>query len=123
MDYKLTYALLYVDEPQKSEQFYAKLLGIKAVESSPTFSLFVLPNGFKLGLWVKSGVEPVATAQPGASELGFPVEDVDTAYKEWKERGATIAQEPTNMDFGRTFVAVDPDGHRLRVFKLADNPQ
>jgi hypothetical protein len=24
------------------------------------------------------------------------------------------------MDFGRTFVALDPDGHRLRVFAPAE---
>jgi hypothetical protein len=24
------------------------------------------------------------------------------------------------MDFGRTFVAIDPDGHRIRVYKLRD---
>jgi hypothetical protein len=28
-----------------------------------------------------------------------------------------ILQPPTEMDFGRTFTAADPDGHRLRVFK------
>jgi hypothetical protein len=27
-----------------------------------------------------------------------------------------MAQTPTEMDFGTTFVALDPDGHRLRVF-------
>jgi len=27
-----------------------------------------------------------------------------------------IIQEPVQMDFGYTFVATDPDGHRLRVF-------
>jgi len=27
-----------------------------------------------------------------------------------------IAQPLTQMDFGYTFVALDPDGHRLRVF-------
>ena len=28
-------------------------------------------------------------------------------------------QAPTDLDFGRTFVALDPDGHRLRVFAPA----
>jgi hypothetical protein len=28
-------------------------------------------------------------------------------------------QPPTDMDFGRTFVALDPDGDRLRVFAPA----
>ena len=30
--------------------------------------------------------------------------------------GLRIIQEPTKMDFGFTFTAADPDGHRLRVF-------
>ena len=30
--------------------------------------------------------------------------------------GLTILQAPMQMDFGTTFVATDPDGHRLRVF-------
>ncbi|WP_374468302.1 hypothetical protein [Ferrovibrio sp.] len=29
---------------------------------------------------------------------------------------AAILQPPTAMDFGYTFLAADPDGHRLRVF-------
>ena len=24
----------------------------------------------------------------------------------------TVAQKPTDMDFGRTFVVLDPDGHK-----------
>jgi predicted enzyme related to lactoylglutathione lyase len=30
--------------------------------------------------------------------------------------GVAIAQKPVEMDFGYTFTALDPDGHRLRVF-------
>ncbi len=37
-------------------------------------------------------------------------------HLDWSLRGLPILQAPTNMDFGRTFVALDPDGHRLRVF-------
>jgi predicted enzyme related to lactoylglutathione lyase len=51
--------------------------------------------------------------------LGFSVADataVDALHQEWRKRGLKITQAPTEMDFGRTFVALDPDGHRLRVF-------
>lgn len=41
---------------------------------------------------------------------------VDTMYTDWKRRGLEIIQAPTRMSFGATFVALDPDGHRLRVF-------
>ena len=37
-----------------------------------------------------------------------------TRYLVARRRG--ILQEPVQMDFGHTFVASDPDGHRLRVF-------
>jgi hypothetical protein len=37
-------------------------------------------------------------------------------FADWKKRGLNILQEPVQMDFGTTFVATDPDGHRLRVF-------
>ena len=41
---------------------------------------------------------------------------VDAHFEIWKKQGMPIAQQPTEMDFGYTFVACDPDGHRLRVF-------
>jgi len=55
----------------------------------------------------------------GDGEIAFSVADraaVDATHADWKERGLPILQSPTEMDFGRTFVAGDPDGHRLRVF-------
>ena len=35
--------------------------------------------------------------------------------------GASIALPPTDPDFGRSFVALDPDGHRLRVYAIAED--
>ena len=52
-----------------------------------------------------------------ASEVAFIANDVDATHAEWLAKGTTILQGPTDMDFGRTFTAADPDGHRLRVFK------
>ncbi len=40
----------------------------------------------------------------------------DATHAAWSGRGFKTLQKPVNMDFGRTFVALDPDGHRLRVF-------
>ena len=56
------------------------------------------------------------------SEIAFAVADaaaVDATHADWRSRGYPIAQKPTAMDFGHTFVALDPDGHRLRVFAPA----
>lgn len=111
--------ILYVTNPTASATFYQNLLGYAPVEASPTFVMFALKSGFMLGLWAKHTVEPVPTSANGASELVFAIENqqtVDQVSKEWKKRGLKIIQSPTTMDFGYTFVAVDLDGHRLRVF-------
>ncbi|MGF3023651.1 VOC family protein [Methylobacterium aquaticum] len=111
-----TYTLLYVDDPEASGRFYAALTGRPPVESSPTFAMFVLDGGHKLGLWSRHTVAPAAAAAGGGTELAFAVPD-DATHAAWTESGLPILQAPTDLDFGRTFVAVDPDGHRLRVFR------
>lgn len=114
----LNFILLYVEKPSASADFYAGLLGKSPIESSPAFAMFALDSGIMLGLWGKQGVVPVAT-MVGGSELAFSVSDVKAVgelHSEWKERGLPIVQAPVDMDFGHTFVALDPDGHRLRVF-------
>lgn len=118
---ELTYILLFVENPAQSATFYSELFALKPIEQSPTFALFVLPNGIKLGLWSRHTAEPLVTAQPGAAEITFTTDDVDGVYTNWRQRGIPMLQEPTDMDFGRTFVALDPDKHRIRVFKLKEN--
>jgi predicted enzyme related to lactoylglutathione lyase len=78
-----------------------------------------LRDGVMLGLWSRDTVEPKAASKAGAGEVAFTVADatvVNATHADWLKRGLTIAQAPTQMDFGHTFVALDPDGHRLRVF-------
>ena len=80
--------------------------------------MFALKNGVMLGLWSKYTAEPRVDAPAGALEICFPAENVDALYEEWGRKHVTVAQKPTDMDFGRTFVVLDPDGHRIRVYKL-----
>lgn len=123
---KLNLALLFVTDPSRSADFYSSLLGSQPVERSSNFAMFVLSNGFKLGLWRRSEVVPLADGAPGASELVFAAEsdrEVDDLFAEWTGNGIVIAQNPTRMDFGYTFVGLDPDGHRLRVYKIAEDPR
>ena|SRR5579862_5295780 len=113
------FILLYVDSAAASAAFYTELLGHKPVERSATFAMFALPSGMMLGLWGRHTVEPTAPAATGGHELAFAVADkaaVQALYATWGQRGLRIAQVPTDLDFGHTFVALDPDGHRLRVF-------
>ena len=117
----LNYILLAVANPAASADLYAKLLGRQPVENSPTFALFVLEHGLKLGLWIADDIAP-APRPAGGVELSFAQPDRDTVlatYKDWTELGLEVVQEPTQMDFGFTFVVEDPDGHRLRPFTPA----
>jgi len=119
------YILLYVDNPRVSGRFYADLLGQEPVEAQPTFVLFVLPSGLKLGLWSRHTVEPAtapaAVPLGGGGEIGFTVgsrAEVDALYEQWGRKDLRVVQKPTALDFGYAFVVLDPDGHRLRVFVL-----
>lgn len=116
------YMLLYVDDALASARFYEGLLDTKPVEAAPTFVLFVLASGIKLGLWTRATVQPAPSAASGSAELGFSLPSIDAvraAYDTCRQRQRPIAQEPTEMDFGTTFVTLDPDGHRLRFFAPA----
>jgi catechol 2,3-dioxygenase-like lactoylglutathione lyase family enzyme len=113
------FILLYVDDPQASAEFYARLLDRKPLGSSPNFVMFDLSPDLRLGLWARRGVEPAPRGAADAGELAMGVatnEEVEALCADQKRKGATILQEPVTMDFGRTFLAADPDGHRLRVF-------
>ena len=110
--------LLYVASPAASAAFYTDLLGHPPVESSPTFAMFALASGLMFGLWARHAVEPAATGA-GGGEIALTVGDEKTLHAmhaDWAARGLPIAQPPTTLDFGRTFVALDPDGHRMRIF-------
>ncbi|MDM7970206.1 MAG: glyoxalase [Paracoccaceae bacterium] len=114
--------LLYVADPTVSAAFYAKVLARPPVEQSPTFALFMLDSGLAVGLWKKDGVAPAPASLPGACDLAFKVapDQINRLHADWQAMGVSIALPPTALDFGTSFVATDPDGHRLRVYALAE---
>jgi catechol 2,3-dioxygenase-like lactoylglutathione lyase family enzyme len=112
------FIILYVADATRSADFYTDILGKKPVESSPGFAMFALESGAMLGFWAVSNVKPTASPVGGA-EIAFAMANdsaVSERYTEWAAKGLPILQTPTKLDFGFTFVATDPDGHRLRVF-------
>ncbi len=121
----VNFVILYVESPAASAAFYGDLLGRPPVEASPTFAMFAMDSGVMLGLWSRHNVEPAAAGSGDRGELAFTVADagaVDGVHDDWRRRGLPILQQPTAMDFGHTFVALDPDGHRLRVFAPSAPP-
>ena len=117
------FTILFVDNPLASADFYRSLFGVEPVERSPTFTLFVLNTGMKLGLWSRHTAEPSVKGEcGGGTEICFRHGDaagVDKTYADWSGRGLRVLQTPVEMDFGYTFVVTDPDGHRLRVYAMS----
>jgi predicted enzyme related to lactoylglutathione lyase len=113
------FILLYVAQPLASAQFYQELLGCAPIESSPGFAMFALDSGVMLGLWAREHVLPSATGQAGATEIAISLTskaEVNDSYQDYLAKSIAIVQTPTELDFGYTFVGLDPDGHRIRVF-------
>lgn len=116
------FLLLHVADHVASAALYHELLDIPIVEQTPDIAILPLRDGVMLGLWSRETVEPESSGQSGGSEIAFAVVDataVETIHDAWKQHGLRILQAPTRMSFGLTFVALDPDGHRLRVFAPA----
>lgn len=115
--------LLHVADVATSLRFYTAVLDRQPVDAGERFAIFALPSGLGLGLWQVNDVQPASVAAGGAAELGFKLEDdaaVDRCHADWVARGADIILPPTTLDFGRSFVARDPDGHRLRVYAMGN---
>ncbi len=118
----LSHVILMVENPKSSALFYSRLLGAEPLEQSETFVLYSLPGGPMLGLWSKHTARPKVTGSPGSFEICFPEVSnlhVRRRYEEFLEAKIPIALEPAAMDgMSSTFVGLDPDGHRIRVFCL-----
>jgi len=121
--FKPSTLLQYVRDVATSATFYSGILGTAPVEQSPGFALFLLGDGAALGLWQRDDVQPPVTVEAGAAELAMVVanpDEVRQLHDAWRALGVQIAQAPVALEFGDTFVGVDPDGHRLRVYSRAE---
>lgn len=115
--------ILYVDQPSRSADFYARLFDLQPQELSPTFAMLKFGSGMRLGLWSRHTAEPAVEMTGGGGELAVLLENfdaLDACYARWQALGLPILQAMTDMDFGRTFVALDPDGHRLRAYVVTE---
>ena len=110
--------ILYVSDVEVSTAFYRRILGHGPIETYPGFSVFKLCDDMTLGLQAADEIEPAAEPYVGGSELSLSDvkhADVDRLHARWRMLGIPMVLEPTVLEFGYTFVATDPDGHRLRV--------
>lgn len=118
----LNFMILYVRDMDKSRAFYTEILGMEVVEalSSPTFVTLRPAGGAMIGLQDKTAAKfpPGKETQSGSVELSFEVDDVDAIWKHWKDNGVELVSDPTDLPFGRYFLAKDPEGHYLSAYRF-----
>lgn len=119
----LGFVILYVHDMDKAKEFYTQTLGLPVVEEvSGTNFVTVRPSsGSLLALQdaAASVLPPGKETQPGSVELSFAVDNVDDTWQRWKEKGVNIVTDPTDMPFGRYFMARDPEGHYLSAYRFS----
>src|SRR5258707_11752868 len=116
--------ILYVRDLQKSRKFYSEIVGLPVIEEQSDEHFIMLnPGGGTFLALEDLTVVPAGRAkEPGSVEIGLTVDDVDGTFATWKTKGVEIIQEPETMPFGRNFMAKDPDGHYLTIYRLARVP-
>jgi len=105
----------------QAQNFIAIYSGVNRPKLGQLLLCLLLKTDLDLVFGRRKEVQPEAAVTLGnSSELGILVADTQAVHKlydDWKKKGIRIIQEPIRMDFGLNFVAVDPDGHRLRIFE------
>ena len=118
----VSFILVYVERRRRQRSVLRVDSGRGAIESSPTFAMLPAAPGLMLGLWKRDGVKPPAAEASGEIAITAANDaEVDRLLAEWRAQGVAIAQAPAAMDFGYNFLALDPDGRRLRVFAPGAN--
>lgn len=110
--------LFYVRDPLESAAFYKKLFDREPSAVFPTYVAFAFPNGFTFSLWSTSAKNFLSLGTGSRSELAFIVgsdKEIRRLREKWGRLDVPIEQELAQAVFGLTFVALDPDGHRIRV--------
>ena len=74
---------------------------------------------------VRDGMQVYLTQQDGDCQVGglvhFVIADVDAWHREFRERGARVAEAPNN-DLGFCNMTItDPDGNQLRFMERSSN--
>lgn len=110
--------ILYCDDVNISTEFYQTFLKAEPIERFEGFSVFQLDEHFILGLQDKHSIAPEPEPAFGGFEISMGVAErvlIEELFKECTKLHIPVALPPTELEFGYTFVVLDPDGHRLRI--------
>lgn len=122
MNYSFGMLGLYVRDMKKAKEFYADFIGMQVIEqlSGDTFIFLQPASGTPIAIQDISTLPPDLQKQPGSYEINLEVDDIDSAYRAWKDRGVEIISDVADMGAGLYFRARDSEGYFLSVYQLYD---
>lgn len=120
MPYKIGMLSLFVSDVVQSTNFYTSMLGFQLQPeiSRDNFAVGQLESGPTLALCSLDQLPADLSARPGGVEIHFEVEDIQSAWLDWKAKKVEGMTGIFDMGAGLNFSAKDPDGHRLSVYQL-----
>lgn len=123
--------ILYVNDQDKSAEFYSKVLAQAPHLHVPGMTQFALGDGSLLGLMPESGIKRVlgeALPDPSVgngiprSEVYLYVEGAEAYHRRALEAGAKELSPMQKRDWGeRAAYSLDPDGHVLAFCEAEDS--
>ena len=117
----LDYVILLCEDFKKMERFYRDVFSFQIEDEQPgiwvgfrvgTLFLALRPRGRKYD-------GPRMSDTSATIQLSFrvPPADVDAAYRELREKGVNVIEEPTNQDWPhRTLFVRDPENNIIEIF-------
>lgn len=115
---RLNHVTLPVSDLEASVRFYTRLGLTQIVANDPDYARFVAPDATNT-LSLQLSDHPAGAE--GAS-IHFEVDDVDLSVAELERAGFDFIQAPTDQPYlWREAVLLDPDAHRIFIYKAAEN--
>jgi predicted enzyme related to lactoylglutathione lyase len=107
---KLHSAIFYSHNLDKAISFYKEVLGFEVdYIQEGRFASFKLEGG-KLGIKQKKEEREV----PGHQAVFIEVDNIESVYKKFQERGIRFLKELTQEDWATNFSLLDSDGNKIQ---------
>jgi lactoylglutathione lyase len=124
----VTAVTLFVEDPQRSNAFYAEVFGVPLVYEDDVSAVFRFET-LLVNLLASSAapelIDPAPVASAGAGsrfQLTITVDDADAACAELASKGVELLNGPIDREWGvRTAAFADPDGHVWEIAQELGN--
>lgn len=127
MNLKMKYVILYVNDFDKTMNFYSNILGLPIKIQQGSYVEFDT-GATTLSINTRQDVTAITglnvsneLSSSQTFEVGFVVEDVTATIEELRNKGVNVIKEPVTKPWGQTVAYIaDPDGHFIEICTSVD---